>query len=88
MKNPCTMTEVKSSQLKAIGYCPATKTLACQFLRGDQKTALYPGVEPEQFEAFRTSESLGKHFGAHIKTRKDFSYADAPEKAEAEEAKA
>lgn len=88
MKNPCTMQPVVSSQLKAIGFDPATKTLACQFLRGDQKTALYPGVEPEQFEAFRTSESLGKHFGQHIKTRKDFSYADAPEKAEAESEKA
>lgn len=88
MKNPCTMTEVQSSQIRAIGFDPATKTLAVQFLRGEQKTALYPGVEPEQFEAFRSSESLGKHFGAHIKTRKDFSYADPPEKAEAESEKA
>lgn len=88
MKNPCTMTEVQSSQIRAVGFDPATKTLAVQFLRGDQKTALYPGVEPEQFEAFTTSQSLGKFFGQHIKTRKDFSYADAPEKAEAEEAKA
>lgn len=84
MKNPCTMTEVQSSQLKAIGYDPATKTLACQFLRGEQKTALYPGYEAEEFEAFRTSKSLGEFFGKHIRHRKDFSYADAPEKAEAQ----
>lgn len=84
MKNPCTMTEVQSSQIRAVGFDPATKTLAVQFLRGDQKTALYPGVEPEQFEAFTTSQSLGKFFGQHIKPRKDFSYADAPEKAEAQ----
>ena len=83
MKNPCTMKSVQSNLLREYGYDAASKTLAVSFTRSD-KTALYPGVEPELFAQMEAAESKGKFFGAHIKTRKDFSYADAPEKAEAQ----
>ena len=60
------MTPVKSNQVAAIGYDPETKTLAVTFTRG---SALYqyPDVEPETHAAFIAAESVGKHFGAHIK---------------------
>ena len=59
------MHSVKSSQIKEIGHDPATKTLAVRFNTG----ALYhyAGVDSEKFNAFRQAESIGKHFGQHIK---------------------
>lgn len=61
------MTPVESSQLAAIGYHPATKTLAVSFARGGGAVYHYPDVEPEVHAAFIAAESVGKYFGAHIK---------------------
>ena len=64
---PIELTAVNSSQVKAIGYDPATKTLACVFARGPGHVYQYPNVEPEQHAAFIGAESIGTHFGLHIK---------------------
>jgi hypothetical protein len=58
---------VDSSQVKAIGYDPATQTLACTFTRGPGHIYHYPNVTPEQHAAFVGAESIGTHFGKHIK---------------------
>lgn len=64
------MTEVKSSQIHAIGHDPATNTLAIRFknYKGDV-TGLYhySNFTAEQFDAFKNAESIGSHFGANIK---------------------
>lgn len=58
---------VESNQVKAIGYCADTKTLAVQFTRGTGAIYHYPDVEPETHDAFVTSESIGNFFGKNIK---------------------
>lgn len=63
--------EVESSQIHAIGYDTATQTLAIRFKSRSTgaPTSLYhyANVTPEDFEAFREAESIGSHFGKHIK---------------------
>ena len=61
------MTPVSSSQVKAIGYDPMTKTLACQFAHGPGHLYVYPNVEPKIHADFMSSKSIGKYFGQHIK---------------------
>ena len=61
------LTEVKSSQVKSIGHDPATNTLAVQFTRGAGSIYHYPDVSAEQAKAFIEAESIGSHFGKHIK---------------------
>lgn len=58
---------VVSSQVAAIGHDAATNTLAVQFTRGPGHTYHYPGVTAEQHKAFVESDSIGVHFGKHIK---------------------
>lgn len=64
---PIPMTPVESNQVKAIGYDAATKTLAVTLTRGQGAIYHYPNVEPEEHAAFTAAESIGKHFGTHIK---------------------
>ena len=61
------MTPVSSSQLKAIGYDPATKALACQFVHGPGHLYVYPNVEPKVHAEFMAAKSIGKFFGERIK---------------------
>lgn len=61
------LTPVQSSQVKAIGYDPLTKTLACQFTHGPGHLYVYPGVEPKMHADFMAAKSIGKFFGQHIK---------------------
>jgi hypothetical protein len=56
---------VDSNKVKAIGYCPVTKTLAVAFSTGSA-VYHYPDVTPEQHEAFVNAESIGRHFGQHF----------------------
>lgn len=69
--------DVASSQIHSIGYDPETQTLAIRFTRGyGEKRGPgslyhYANVPQEAFDAFRNAESLGKHFGAHIKPHAD-----------------
>lgn len=60
---------VTSSQIQAIGYDDATKTLAVQFhgKAGPGSTYHYADVPAQKFEELKKAESIGKYFGAHIK---------------------
>jgi hypothetical protein len=62
------LSAVKSSQVKEVGYDPATKTLAVTFAHGKGAVYHYPGVTQEAFDAFKGAESIGTHFGKHIKS--------------------
>lgn len=64
------MQQVDSSQINAIGHCPETNTLAIQFKnwKGEPTTTYhYQNFTAADFAAFKGAESIGKHFGAHIK---------------------
>lgn len=58
-------TPVKSSQIASIGHDPATNTLAIEFNGG--KVYHYEGVPAEAHADLMAAESVGKHFGAHIR---------------------
>jgi hypothetical protein len=60
------MQAVKSAQIAEIGHDPATGTLAIRF-NGGQKLYHYEGVTAEDFGKLQAAESVGKHFGAHIR---------------------
>lgn len=64
---PIPLEPVVSSQVGAIGYDAATKTLAVQFTRGARAIYHYPGVERETYEAFKGAESIGSYFGKNLK---------------------
>lgn len=82
---PITLSPVKSGQVKAIGYDPATETLAVSFNGGPGSIYHYPGVKAETYAEFLKAESIGKFFGAHIKALpfEKFAADPEPEKAEA-----
>lgn len=75
------LTPVESSQVRAIGYDAATKTLAVQFTRGAGAIYHYPNVEPETHESFLKAESIGTFFGKHIKPLAFEKFAPDPEPA-------
>lgn len=58
---------VQSSQVKAVGYDAQTQTLAVTFTHGAGAIYHYPNVTPEQHAAFIGADSIGVHFGKHIK---------------------
>lgn len=65
--------DVQSSQIHSIGHDADSNTLAIRFTKGygrDQRPGSlyhYSNFPAPEFEAFRSAESLGKHFGQHIK---------------------
>lgn len=64
------LTPVDSSQINAIGYDAASKTLAIQFKGYSGKvgaTYHYANVTPAQFAEFNKADSKGRWFGAHLK---------------------
>lgn len=64
------MQTVDSSQIHSIGHDAETNTLAIRFKNyKGEVTSLYhySNFTAEDFEAFRTAESIGRHFGAYIK---------------------
>jgi hypothetical protein len=64
------LTPIDSRQIAAIGHDAKTETLAIQFKNWNGEvgsTYHYSNFSAEDFEAFKSSESKGKHFGAHIK---------------------
>lgn len=74
---------VESSQIAAIGHDPETNTLAIRFpsKTGSGSVYHYSNFTATDFEAFKNAESLGKHFGQHIKPHADkFPFAKIPEK--------
>lgn len=68
-----TLQPVQSSQIAAIGHCPATETLAVQFFRKGAPADVYhyANVTATEYAAFAGAESVGKHFYAHIKPHAD-----------------
>ncbi|MDC7805562.1 KTSC domain-containing protein [Luteimonas sp BLCC-B24] len=65
--------DVDSSQIHSIGHDAETNTLAIRFTKGYRENrgpgALYhyANVDAAAFEALRDAESIGRHFGQHIK---------------------
>ena len=68
-----TLQSIQSSQIAAIGHCPATETLAVQFFRKGAPADVYhySNVTATEYAAFAGAESIGKHFYAHIKPHAD-----------------
>lgn len=56
---------VSSSNLKAVGYDPATKTLEIEFLNGGLYQ--YSGVPESVYQALMSASSHGQYFDNHIK---------------------
>jgi len=65
-RKPIDLMPVTSNQIRSIGYCHDSKTLAVTFTRGAGNVYEYPDVEPETACAFFMADSLGRHFGEHI----------------------
>jgi hypothetical protein len=71
--NPIPLQDVASSQIHSIGHDPESNTLAVRFFRGFGRDQVpgslyhYANVSAEDFKAFKTADSLGRHFGQHIK---------------------
>ncbi|MFX3547662.1 KTSC domain-containing protein [Ralstonia mannitolilytica] len=64
------MQAVESKQIHSIGYDAETNTLAIRFKNWKgEVTSLYhyENFSAEDFEAFKSAESIGRHFGAFIK---------------------
>lgn len=63
----------KSNQIRSHGYDPESRTLAICFHKKENGKEVpgsiyhYANFSPEDYERFCKVESLGKHFGAHIK---------------------
>lgn len=69
-------TPVKSSQIVSIGHDPATSTLEIEFPRG--ALYRYSKVPAEAAAALMKAESIGKHFGQHIKGKFDYARVEQP----------
>jgi hypothetical protein len=59
------LTPVESSNIKAIGYDPNSRTLHVQFNSG--ATHQYEDVSPDKHAALMAADSKGSHFHANIK---------------------
>jgi hypothetical protein len=57
--------EVKSSQIKSIGYDSTNRQMDVEFKPGS--VYRYDNIDQETFDAFLSAESKGKFFGATIK---------------------
>lgn len=68
-----TMTPVKSSNIAATGYDPATKTLAVQF-KGGLKTYHYAGVPESVFGDMSKAGSVGKFINTQVAGRYKHTY--------------
>lgn len=61
------MKRVISSNVSAVGYDEASKTLAVQFSSGG--TYHYHDVPKDAHDAFLAAKSLGGHFAQHLRTK-------------------
>jgi len=75
-----------SSQLKEFGYDPETRTLAIRFhsKKGAGSLYTYQNVPPEIFEGLKAADaaedqSVGKFFGANIKSNDAFPFTKIDE---------
>ena len=65
-KQNISISPVKSSNIKGIGYDPDTKTMAVKFANGVYH---YHGIDQKTFDEMQNAKSVGKHFYANIKGR-------------------
>lgn len=56
---------VQSTSIASVGYDPATLLLDVEFTSG--KVYRYAAVQPEVYGALIAAESIGAHFGKHIR---------------------
>jgi len=67
---------LKSSQIAAIGYEAATKTLYIQFHPGKTSSEgpiySYANVPQKLYDEFMAAESKGKWFGQHVKGKPEY----------------
>lgn len=61
------MVPVRSSNINAVGYDPASRTMDVQFQSGH--TYSHYDVSPEAHEAFVGAGSIGSHYHQHFKGR-------------------
>lgn len=82
---------VKSSNLRSIGYDPATETLEVAFLPKKEGEAprvySYDAVPYEKYRQFLNAPSVGSHFAAHIRNNYQSHRIDTPKEKRNEEAK-
>jgi|GEM_PF-521335 len=70
MSKSIALTPVESSQIHSIGHDAATSTLAIRFknYKGELGSLYhYDNFTAADFAAFKGAESIGRHFGQHIK---------------------
>lgn len=68
--NAIPLTPVESSQIHSIGHDAETNTLAIRFknYKGEPSSLYqYRNFTADDFAAFKSAESIGSHFGKHIK---------------------
>ena len=67
------LTPVVSSQIAAIGHCTETNTLAIQFASrsGPGNVYHYANFTADDYAALAGADSVGSHFGKHIKPHAD-----------------
>lgn len=56
---------VKSSNIRSVGYDPAAKRMEIEFTNGG--IYHYDGVTQEAHDDLVNAESVGRHFGAHVR---------------------
>jgi hypothetical protein len=61
------MVPVNSTAAKAVGYDPATRMIHVAFHSGG--THPHGPFTQQEFERFRDSGSIGKHYHAHIRAK-------------------
>lgn len=64
---------IESTNIRAIGFDPATCTLEIEFTTG--AVYQYQGVSQDDFDALMQASSKGRHFHAHIKNKFPFTKA-------------
>jgi hypothetical protein len=62
-----TLVPVDSSSIKAVGYDTHSEVLQVQFLNGN--TYEYQGVGEHEHAALMSAQSIGAHFGKHIRPK-------------------
>lgn len=61
------LTPVRSSNIRGVGYDPASRELTVAF--HDGRSHVHAGVSPEAHAALLAAPSVGKFYATHIKTR-------------------
>ncbi|WP_036289554.1 KTSC domain-containing protein [Methylosinus sp. PW1] len=68
-------TKVKSSMISEVAYDEAAAVMHVKFPNGKQYS--YFGVTPKQHQELMKAESIGKHFGAHVRGKFEHKMVEA-----------